>query len=365
MSKKPVDYYEQRERDAVLRVREILKRLPPACREFIDDIQMNTSPLTRLAYAYDLEVFFQFLTREIAQFADLSPTDFTYQDINKITGRNIREYANYLSLYFNQEEKEVRNKEAGQMRKLASIRSFFKYLFVNEKIDKNTAELIELPKMHEKPILRLEVDEVARILDVAENGEHLSARQQVWHDKTRLRDLAILTLFLGTGIRVSELVGLDTDKIDFSTNSLLVTRKGGKQMTLYFSDEVAQAIKEYLLQRKEIQPAEGDEKALFLSMQKTRIGVRAVENLVKKYARIAAPLKPKLSPHKLRSTYGTALYQETGDIYLVADVLGHSDVNTTKRHYAAMSDERRRMAAKAVVLRNDTAEINDKESDET
>ena len=356
MSKKPVDYYEQRERDCVLRAREILKRLPPACQEFIDDIQMNTSPLTRLAYVYDMEVFFQFLTREIALFADLSPTDFTYADINKVTGRHIRQYANYLSLYYNQDDKEMHNREAGQTRKLSSIRSFFKYLFVNEKIDKNTAELIELPKRHEKPILRLEVDEVARILDAAETGEKLSARQQLWHDKTRLRDLAILTLFLGTGIRVSELVGLDVDKLDFSTNSLLVTRKGGKQMTLYYSDEVAGALKDYLAERKEVQAAEGDEKALFLSMQRNRIGVRAVENLVKKYARVAAPLKPKLSPHKLRSTYGTALYQETGDIYLVADVLGHSDVNTTKRHYAAMSDERRRMAARAVVLRSDTPE---------
>ncbi|MGI6004428.1 MAG: tyrosine-type recombinase/integrase, partial [Christensenellales bacterium] len=90
----------------------------------------------------------------------------------------------------------------------------------------------------------------------------------------------------------------------------------------------------------------------FLSLQKRRISVRAVQELVKKYASIAAPLK-KISPHKLRSTYGTALYQQTGDIYLVADVLGHRDVNTTRKHYAAMNEDKRRLAARAITLRDD------------
>ena len=91
---------------------------------------------------------------------------------------------------------------------------------------------------------------------------------------------------------------------------------------------------------------------LFYSTQRKRIGVQAVENLVKKYARQVTTTK-KITPHKLRSTYGTALYQETGDIYLVADVLGHKDVNTTKKHYAALDDSRRRQAATAVKLRED------------
>ena len=94
-----------------------------------------------------------------------------------------------------------------------------------------------------------------------------------------------------------------------------------------------------------------DKDALFLSLQIKRITVRAVENLVKKYATIAAPLK-NISPHKLRSTYGTNLYHATGDIYMVADVLGHKDVNTTKKHYAAITEDRRKSAAKAVTLRN-------------
>lgn len=124
-------------------------------------------------------------------------------------------------------------------------------------------------------------------------------------------------------------------------------------MVVYFGEEVEQALKNYLFTtRKATTPLPGHEDALFLSTQRKRIGVQAVENMVKKYARQVTPNK-KITPHKLRSTYGTALYKETGDIYLVADVLGHKDVNTTKKHYAAIDEDRRRLAAKAVRLREE------------
>ena len=130
----------------------------------------------------------------------------------------------------------------------------------------------------------------------------------------------------------------------------MVTRKGGNEVILYFPPEVATAIADYLEERKEIIACPGHEDALFLSLQKKRISQRAVEKLVKKYAAVAAPLKPRISPHKLRSTFATNLYHETGDIYLVADVLGHSSVDTTRKHYADMTDARRRMAANVIEL---------------
>ena len=121
--------------------------------------------------------------------------------------------------------------------------------------------------------------------------------------------------------------------------------EGHKEDIVYFGDEVRNAIENYLeTTRAATTPLAGHENALFLSTQRKRIGVQAVENMVKKYARQVTPNK-KITPHKLRSTYGTSLYKETGDIYLVADVLGHKDVNTTKKHYAAMDDQRRRQAA--------------------
>jgi site-specific recombinase XerD len=207
-----------------------------------------------------------------------------------------------------------------------------------------------MPKIHDKQIVRLDVDEVVQLLDEVESGESLSDRQQMYHQRTKVRDLAILTLLLGTGIRVSECVGLDLDDVDFKNNGIKVHRKGGAEVMVYFGDEVMEALEQYMVERNGTTPVDGHTNALFLSLQNKRISVRAVENLVKKYSKLVTNVK-NITPHKLRSTYGTALYQETGDIYLVADVLGHKDVNTTRKHYAALEDERRRKAAKAVKLR--------------
>ena len=195
------------------------------------------------------------------------------------------------------------------------------------------------------------VDEVAALLDFIEaGGDDMSEHQKNYLKKTRVRDLAIITLLLGTGVRVSECVGLDLNDVDFRNNAIRVMRKGGNEMFVYFGDEVENALKNYIDERKNTAALPGSENALFLSSQRKRISVKAVENLVKKFSKHITTTK-HITPHKLRSTYGTALYQETGDIYLVADVLGHKDVNTTKKHYAAMSDMRRRKAANAVTLR--------------
>ena len=226
----------------------------------------------------------------------------------------------------------------------------FKYFYRVEKISENIMERVQLPKLHTKEIIRLDIDEVAMMIDEAENGEGLSDRQKAYHEKTKVRDVALLSLLLGTGIRVSECVGLNISDVDFKNNGILIHRKGGKEVTIYFSDEVKEALQNYCDERVLILEESGHEGAFFLSMQNKRMSVRSVENLVKKYARIISPLK-KITPHKLRSTYGTNLYKETGDIYLVADVLGHSDVNTTKKHYAAIEDDRRRSARNAVKLR--------------
>ena len=352
-----LSFAEQRSRDHLILIRSALKELPDCCSDFIRAIEPTTTALTRLAYVRDIRLFFKFLISEVPVFGDRNIIELSDSDLNRVTANHILLFSEYLSLYMRDDEHAETNGDLSKMRKLSTLRSFFKFLYKNNRINQNVASLIDLPKLHEKPILRLEIDEVARILDLAENGgDSLSDRQQKWHEHTKARDLAMLTLFLGTGIRVSECVGININDIDFEMNSFLVTRKGGAQVILYFPDEVADVLKEYLTVRKGIQALPGHEQALFLSMQRRRITVRATENMVKKYALLVAPLKKRLSPHKLRSTFGTNLYHETGDIYLVADVLGHSDVNTTRKHYAAMSDDRRRMAAQHVKLRDDSAE---------
>ena len=350
-----LDYHAQSDIKRMERLRNLEKELPVVCTDFFRSIAQTTSTLTRLAYAYDFRLFFQYLTSENPLFADVNPRFMTDEDFAKIKMRDIDGYQDYLSQYYVTDEESgeshiVQNHELGIMRKLCSLRSLFEYLFKNGHIEANITTLIELPKIHDKPILRLEPDEMQKMLDAVSSGEGLTEHQQKYLKFTKARDTAMLLLFLGTGIRVSECVGLNIDDLDFDLNAFLVTRKGGDQSILYFPSQVADALQAYLDEREKIEPLEGHEDALFLSLQKRRITQRAVQNLVKKYALIAAPLKRRLSPHKLRSTFGTNLYQETGDIYLVADVLGHSDVNTTRKHYAAMTDAHKREAARRVIL---------------
>ncbi|MDD4157395.1 MAG: tyrosine-type recombinase/integrase, partial [Candidatus Cloacimonetes bacterium] len=237
-------------------------------------------------------------------------------------------------------------------RKLSSLRSFFKYLYKKDFINSNEISKVDMPKIHDKEIIRLEVDEVVKVLNEIEEPTNLTKRQKAFNKGTYIRDLAMMSLFLGTGIRISECVGLDIDDIDFEINGFKITRKGGNKVILYFSDEVAVALKDYMKERLFKKDVDENEKALFLSLQKKRISPRAVENLVKKYSKSAIPLK-SISPHKLRSTYGTNLYRETKDIYIVANVLGHKDVNTTKKHYAAISEDMRRSVIEKVKLRRD------------
>jgi len=352
-------YQEKLNTERTERVRAMLRELPASCSDFINSIAMTTSVLTRMAYTIDLQTFCGFATKEIPYFAEKSPENWTDEDLSYFTARDLHAYADYLTLYYKDEnigetveqQKVLRNHECGVMRKLSSLRSYFDFLFKAERISGNVAALVSLPKLHEKPILHLIGPEVERLLSVANEGTELTKSQQQFHQHTRKRDYAILMLFLGTGIRVSECVGIDLTDLDFANNAVLVTRKGGNQVILYYPQEVADALKEYLVDRRQVKPADdADANALFLSLQKKRISQRAVQKMVKKYCAIAVPLKKKMSPHKLRSTYATRLYHETEDIYLVADALGHADVNTTRRHYAAMSDERRREAARNVHL---------------
>ncbi len=347
---KQLPYHEQVDRENTQRLRGMIKELPPFCADFFRGIEPRTSSRTRIAYAYDLKIFFDFLHKENPVIARLDIKEITLSHLDQLLVSDLEEYMEYLKYRFNDKNQEVVNKERGIMRKISSLKSFYNYYYRRELIKNNPAALVQLPKLHEKEIIRLDIDEVARLLDEVENGESLTEKQKQFHDKTKVRDLAMLTLLLGTGIRVSECVGLDLDDIDFNNGGIRIHRKGGKEVTIYFGIEVEDALKDYLEERMEMEPVEGHDNALFLSLQMKRMSVRSVEKLVKKYAKLVNPLK-KITPHKLRSTYGTSLYQETGDIYLVADVLGHSDVNTTRRHYAAMEDSRRRSARDKVRLR--------------
>lgn len=342
-------YFIKRDEDNILKIREIRKGLPGFCGEFFRGIEPYTTPLTRLGYARDLKLFFKFLVNETEEFYNKPILQFDISDLNKVTSTHIEMFLEYISLY-KVNGKIHKNGERARCRKLSSIRAMLKYFYKKDMISTNIANKIDTPKVHDSEIIRLEMDEVGKVLDLAETGQDMTKMQQGFHKHTQARDFAMLSLFLGTGIRISECVGLNIDDFDFKQNAFKVTRKGGNRVILYFNEDVSDALQNYILERKKIKAQPGSENALFLSLQNRRISVRAVEKLVKKYSKIVNPLK-KITPHKLRSTFGTNLYRETNDIYIVADVLGHKDVNTTRKHYAAISDDIRRNAAKKVKFR--------------
>lgn len=342
-------YHQEEEIHNVLLMREVLEQLPGYVSSFFRSIEYTKAPRTRLGYARDIKTFFEFLCDNNPLFKDKSPAEVPLSIIDQLESEDIEEYMDYLK-YYKKDGKEYTNGERALKRKLASLRVFFNYLYKNQKIHANPAAIVDMPKIHEKAIIRMDPKEIAQFLDNVEYGNQLSTHQQVYHEKSKTRDLALLTLMLGTGIRVSECVGLDIQDIDFDYDRIKIVRKGGYEAYVYFGAEAKDALIEYLEERKNIVTVEGHENALFLSSHRKRISVRSVENMVKKYAAITTPLK-KITPHKLRSTYGTALYQQTEDIYLVADVLGHKDVNTTKKHYADIDEWQRMKAKDAVTLR--------------
>jgi len=327
----------------VLKLLDVQKgKLPSFCNAFFLGRSHTTQPLTMLNYAYDLGVFFDFLTTEVADFVGKKPSELTLDDIEKIETRDIELFTHMLT---------ATNKERAKARKLSCLRSFFKYLFKNGGITRNILPNVDLPKLHSKNIVRLDKDESRDIVAVTTSGEGLTVGQKRFMNKNGFRDRVILTFFLSTGVRVSELVGLNVGDIDLKNSLFKVTRKGGNETILYMTNELRALLQEYLERTHNVNGSKGNplfpaNAPLFVGADnKTRLGVRSVQNLVKKYALSATPLK-NISPHKLRSTFGTNLYHATGDIYAVADVLGHQNVNTTRKHYAQMSEEIKKEAIK-------------------
>ncbi len=355
-------YHDRMDIQNTLQLRDVLDTLPRFAKGYFRAMEPTSSTKTRLSYAYDIRTFFRYLQEANPDFAKKDVRDWTVDMLDLLDATDIEEYQEFLKVYDIDKDmtgatrtvSQVTNGERGLKRKMSALRSFYAYFFKHQMIVKNPTLLVDMPKIHDKAIVRLDEGEIAALLDYIEHGgDALTGQKKVYYEKTKLRDLAIVTLLLGTGIRVSECVGLDLEDVDFRNGGIKVVRKGGNESIVYFGEEVEQTLIRYIEQdRALITPLPGHEHALFYSTQKKRIGVQAVENMVKKYAREITTTK-KITPHKLRSTYGTALYRETGDIYLVADVLGHKDVNTTKKHYAAMDDQRRRMAAGAVKLREE------------
>lgn len=338
------EYQIKLRQDKLNKLHNMEKLLPTYVLPYLDEKELNSQINTAVSYAYDLHTFFEYLIESNPMLKNTPIRNVPLELLEELNFQDINDFQKYLA--FNDGKNKHSNESKGIARRMAALRGFFEYQCVHGYMKNNpTVGAAKQKREKDHVIVRMNADEVHRLIDISENSSLSNERQRMFCEKTQLRDTAIFILLLNTGIRVSELVGLDIDDINFEESSFVVVRKGGGTATLYFNDEVSAALMEYIEIERPVYCASEDEKALFLSMQKKRMTVRSVQLMVKKYTKEAVPEK-HLTPHKMRSTYGTALYQQSGDIRLVADVLGHKDINTTAKHYAAIEEEHRKQAAK-------------------
>ena len=227
-AKNRVTYHEENINANTLKLREVLQTMPRFSKDFFRAIEPNTSAKTRISYVYDIRLFFRFLLQSNPCFKNKDIKEIQLQDLEKLQAVDIEEYLEYLKLYVDDEGKTHTNQEQGLHRKLAALRSFYAYYYKRELISNNPTLIVDMPKLHKKEIIRLEYDEVAELLDYVEHGgEKMSGMKKVYFEKNKVRNLALFTLLLGTGIRVSECVGLDVEDVDFKNNRIRIIRKGG------------------------------------------------------------------------------------------------------------------------------------------
>ncbi len=338
-------YHEINMRKVKARLEEHLSLLPDFCTAFFRAKEDRLEPRTQCGYAEDLLIFFRYL----AENNDTEPKKIRIEALKELNTQDIERFLKYITHYeWNGEE--YHNSEAGKQRKLSSLRMLFRYLCKIEELDRDPTALVDMPKRHKKNIIILSKSKIGLLLDTIENGgkaEHYQQRAKL--EKNRLRDMAIIMTLLGTGIRISELVGLNMSDVDFTDNKLNIIRKGGDEDSIYFGDDVENALKEYLFSeehgsRATFSPGK-DEPAVFISQQHRRITVRSVQKMVRIYADMAFGAGNRITPHKMRSTYGTTLYEETHDLELVSVALGHSSIETAKKHYVRFKEEQKKRAA--------------------
>lgn len=323
----------------------LCKELPGYCTDFFAAKSETLELKTRTAYAGDLKVFFDYLIREMHEmfpYDNISMVPLSGLDALKST--DIDQFMMYLSEY-TLEDKTYTNSSAGKKRKLATLKTFFKYFTRTGRLSHNPAEWVETPKIKEKEIVILSEGEQIKLLNAAERGINRSARGKSMHEKKRFRDFAILATFLGTGLRVSELVGINDYDLDLEQQRFLITRKGGKRQFVYFNADVLDALCNYIdYERNSLlgDDFDGDsyqDGPLFLSLKHQRISVRQVQVIIKRYASFVLPPNMKVTPHTLRKTFGTEAYRKYKDLYLVQNALGHSSPATTAKFYAQFDPE--------------------------
>ncbi|MBO6149477.1 MAG: tyrosine-type recombinase/integrase [Lachnospiraceae bacterium] len=338
------DYKKEKNYKVRQQANEIIARMPPYVRDYFLEREIRLSAMSIYSYAGQLMTFFTFLHDSSPYFGKKDIKEISLEDLDQLNDRDIVEFMHYLRNYpVKSESGKVKYVECSPttiQHYTVALNTFWKYLYVRKMVSSNPIELITRAKLPKKEVIYLDREDKNQFLDAVETGDGLTKKQAQFHEKNGKRDMAIVNVFLSTGIRVSELVGMDLKDINFKRHSINVYRKGGNFDTVYFSDTAEAYLKDYLEVREDTYKPLKDETAVFLNKSGKRLSVRSVELMVKKYINASIPSEAdRITPHKLRSTYAETMLKATGgDLERVQKLMGHSSITSTT-HYVASTEE--------------------------
>lgn len=331
---------------------QVENNLPKFMKDYCIYLKGSVSVTTRLAYLEDIQFFCNYLleTKEVTIADEIK--DITLDEFNKIKARDVNLFlGDYCTRYYKQTDKNTliyENNNRALARKKSSLSTLFKFLYRNSQLENNITDgfnPIKLPKPQPDAIKRLEIDEVAKMLEAVETGYGLTDKEKVYWKKTKLRDKAILALFVTYGLRLNELRELNISSFNFSRGEFKIYRKRGKEVLMPINKTCELVIKDYILNErpKSEMLNEDVEDALFLSLQNKRMDPKSIRQLVKKYTSISMETSRDngYSPHKLRATAATSLIQNGFSIYDVQNLLDHDNVTTTQLYAAHKKNVKR------------------------
>lgn len=331
---------------------QVENNLPKFMKDYCIYLKGSVSVTTRLAYLEDIQFFCSYLieTKEITIANKIK--DITLNEFSQIKARDVNLFlGDYCTRYYKYTDKNTHiyeNNNRALARKKSSLSTLFKFLFRNDQLEANITDgfnPIKLPKPQPDAIKRLEIDEVAKMLDAVDTGLGLTDKEKVYWKKTKLRDKAILALFVTYGLRLNELRELNISSFNFSRGEFKIYRKRGKEVLMPINNTCELVVRDYILNErpKSEMLSEDMQDALFLSLQNKRMDPKSIRQLVKKYTSISMDTSRDkgYSPHKLRATAATSLIQNGFSIYDVQNLLDHDNVTTTQLYAAHKKNVKR------------------------
>lgn len=321
-------------------LKSVLDRLPDFLKDYAIFLKSSVSLSTRLAYFQDIEFFFDYLVNETSLTSATTPKGITLEDLNALKARDINEFlGDYCPRYYKNHGDHLQvyeNNNKSLSRKKSSITSLIKFLFRDEQISQDLTpglNPIKLPKSQPDSIKRLQEDELYELLEIVKTGKGLTDRERIYWEKTKLRDRAIILLFVTYGLRLKELTNLNLSSFNWRRKEFTIFRKRDKESVMPLNSTVILAIRDYVdLERPSFEEVD----ALFLSLQGKRMTERTIREMVKKYTSIALQTTRSqgYSPHKLRATAASTLIERGFSIYDVQNLLDHDNVTTTQLYAA-------------------------------